>query len=177
MSVAVVSAVIAVVAALAASAQVFFLRESTHAGLLRDALRDIYSKELRDDRAKLYHLSTKAYSEWSRDDFETANRVAIFFARIGFLVYRKYLPRRDFVEFWGEITIRCYKVCEPMIVARRDSESIPHHFIHFEWLAREAIKGSNRQPWWLSRSWRRTVRRTDPQLRATVEIPGVPRDG
>lgn len=169
MTFSVISLIISVTAVMIALIGVRNARNSGHANLLRDAFRDMYSPEFRADRAQLYSLSLKEYAEWTEEEFETANRVAILFDRFGFLIHLKYLPQ-NYLEFWGEIIVRCYKLCEPMIADRRVTERMPHHFVNFEWLARTAITKKSGTPWWRSASWERTKIRTNEEL-SQVSIP------
>lgn len=166
-----ISVAISVVAILVSLYSVLVERNGGYGQLLRDALIDIYSNQQREDRRLLYSLAPNDFDHWVAEERKTAERVAVFFDRMGLLIHAKYLPKDEFLNKWGDIIGRCYVLCEPLILNRRKNEQVQHHFVHFEWLARVAIMHSRKKAWWDTRSWRRLCRRTDAKLLEIV-VPG-----
>ena len=150
---AVISAVVAVIAALIACIQVWVSRATSRSQILGDAMKDHWSAANVSDRDVVYGLEGRPYAEWSIEERETARRVGIRISQVGFLLRNSYADRNAFLDFWAPWCIRLFVILSPLIADQRMSKNAPDEWIYFEWLARKASQYTAKTPWWEKRSW------------------------
>jgi hypothetical protein len=97
----VVSALVAVAAAAIAIIQVFIMRSTAHGELVHETLRMLSSEGGRRARSVVYSLAGKPVSEWTKDECEAAEIVAVEFSQIGFLARRNYMGRGAVLDYFA----------------------------------------------------------------------------
>ncbi|MHC1562531.1 DUF4760 domain-containing protein [Actinomycetospora sp. C-140] len=155
-----ISAIVAVVAALISSAQVWVSRNSSRGEILRDAMKEHWSAANVADRDIVYALGDKPYTDWSRAEREAALRVGIRISQLGFLLRNSYADRNSFLDFWAPWCIRLFKILAPLTAEQRATKKAPDQWIYFEWLARKAVLHTTKKPWWERSAWLKLKRRT-----------------
>jgi hypothetical protein len=150
-----ISAVVAVLAALVATAQAILSRRAAHGALVDNLLLAFRSDDDRAARATVYNLGAKPHQDWTPAEIAAAEAVSVQFATLGFMIRNSYLNSRPVGDFWGMRAVRLYRILGPYIEDRRRVWRSPEQWIYFEWLARTAARRLRRMPpWWEGRKWR-----------------------
>lgn len=161
----VISAWVAVIAAIVATAQVFVMRSTAQTELLRQVLHNLYDEQMRDARRIVYGLRERAVESWSAEERRAVELVGAQYSRLGFLIKDGHLRRRNLIDTFGPRVIRAWAIIEPYVEQDREkAPTTPPQWIYFEWLAQEAHRQARqrfrRKPWWARRSWLRLIRRS-----------------
>lgn len=155
-----VSALVAVLAAALSAVQLIIMRSSSRGTILTEAALSFWNRSSRQDRGVVQRLEGKPFSDWTPDEMECAERVAIQISQLALLMRHSYADRQAFLDYWGSWCIRFYKVLSPLIAHQRVVDAGTDQGIYFEWLARTAMVHARRRPWWQRSQYLRLKRST-----------------
>jgi len=149
-----VSAVIAVLAAAAASVQVAVMRRIASAERTNELFELMHNEHNRKARETVWDLEGKPREQWSDAELSSAFRVAADLSQLGFILRHGNIPRQPFLDIWGRQSIKLYTIIGPMLEDRRQQWDSPERWIYFEWFARLAsMDAERRRPWWEKGAW------------------------
>jgi hypothetical protein len=171
-----ISAIVAVIAALAAAAQLLIMQRLSQQEISSGSMLDFWSAENRALRAIVWNLEGKPYSEWLPEERHAADQVATQLSLLGMLIKQHNMSREAFLNFYGTWCVRAFLILTPLVKEKRAEYQSPDQWIYFEWLARVAERQLQKRPWWRSRSWTRLKSRTPalPDLSAASPNPDAP---
>lgn len=155
------SASIAVAAAVIATVQAIVARRAAHGELMGSMLTEFWREENLGAREIVFTLDAKPATDWTASEVEAAESVARQLSHIGILVKNRYVAERAFMTYWAEKALRAYVVLEPHINARRLEWNSPDQWLYAEWLGRRAaLFLKNRRQLRSTRGWSRLLART-----------------
>jgi len=99
--VSVVSAAIAVIAAMAAGFQVVVMRRIAHGELTNEFLKIAGDDQIRAARSVVWGLRGKPLDDWTTEELGAAERAAATYDELGFLLLHSYIKSEPFLEFRG----------------------------------------------------------------------------
>lgn len=150
---AVIAAIVAVLAAVISVLQIFVTRFISNGVLFQSVVARLQSEDIRALRKHLYSLSGKPFEDWTRDDFDVADRLCVEYSQVGFLLKNSYIPVARIVSATRWIVSDCFIIAEPYIQLRREREARPTLFLEFEWFARSEYLILQRKQWYERKSW------------------------
>lgn len=132
------------------------MRRTTYAQSYSVAREILQDEKVRQARKTVFQLrqNGKCVEEWGESDIINAEIVCHTYDAVGQMVRHKLLKKRIIIDSWGPSLRNSWPILYPLIYKYRTEWGAPEFWDDYEWLAKEAIKTSNKRQkkeLWLNR--------------------------
>lgn len=122
-------------------------RNGTWAATFVEMAKWLQDEKVRDARRAVFKLDKagKAFESWSADERAAVEMTASTYNIAGIVARWNMLPPQIILDSWSGSLRGLWPICRPYIEERRNRESFPLLWAHFEWLSQEAQKQDHSQ--------------------------------